>query len=94
MWGKPYAENTVPKIWNAACKKLDIKGLSLYQGKRYSLASDAVRRGLSLYDVQIALRHKDYRTTQKYAHMGLEGKMRVLLGFDKVVRFPGKERKE
>lgn len=92
--GRPYAENTIPKIWNAACKKLNIEGLSLYQGTRHSLASDAVRRGLSLYDVQSALRHRDYRTTQKYAHMKLEGKMRVLLGSDKVVRFPNKGRKE
>jgi len=89
--GRRYSESMPRKLWNSACKKLGIKGLSLYQGTRHSVASDAVRRGISLYDVQSALRHRDIRTTQKYAHLKLEGKERVLLGGE-VLGFPEKEK--
>jgi integrase len=91
--GRRYSESMPRKLWNAACKKVGIKGLNLYEGTRHTIGSDAVRRGLSIYDVKDALRHKDIRTTQKYAHLKLEAKKRVLLGAD-VIKFPEKERKK
>lgn len=90
--GRHYSESMMRKLWKAACKKLGITGLSLYQGTRHSVASDAVQRGLSLYDVMDALRHKDIRTTMKYSHLEMEGKKRGLLG-SKVVEFPKQRRR-
>jgi len=51
------------------------------------VASNAVQRGESIYDVRDALRHRDIRTTMKYAHLEIEGKKRVLLR-GKVIEFP------
>jgi len=77
--GRPYSESLARKLWNRACRKLDITGLTLYQGTRHSIGSSAAQRGETIYDIMDALRHRDIRTTMKYAHMDLEGKRRVLL---------------
>jgi integrase len=90
--GKPYNEKLPRDLWDRACKKLEISGLKLYHGTRHSVASDAVQRGVSIYDVKDALRHKDIRTTMRYAHLDMIGKKRVILG-DKVVAFPLKKKK-
>ena len=91
--GKPYSEKLPRKTWERACKKLGVRDLTLYQGTRHSVASDAVQRGVSLYDVMDALRHKDIRTTMRYAHMKMEGKQRVLLE-QKTIKFPDQKKKD
>lgn len=90
---RPYSESMMRKLWKAACGRLGISGLTLYQGTRHSVASDAVQRGLSLYDVMDALRHRDIRTTMKYSHLEMEGKKRVLLG-RRVVKFQRRARRK
>ena len=92
LFRKPYNEKMPRKVWYKGRQELGIKGLTLYQGSRHSLGSDAVQRGVSIYDVKDALRHKDIRTTMKYAHLDMVGKKRVILD-SKVMKFPNRKKK-
>jgi len=65
----PYSESYARKLWNAACKKLGIEGVSLYSGTRHSVASQLVNRGVSLEIIASLLGHTNVRTTQRYSHV-------------------------
>lgn len=70
--GKPYEQKVMPRRWAAACKRLGLEGVGLYEGTRHSLASQAANRGVSLFTIGKLLGHTDAKTTQRYAHVNVE----------------------
>jgi len=67
--GEPYSTTWMWQRWNEACKKAEVSGLTLYEGTRHSLASQAASRGVSIYVIAKFLGHTDVRTTGRYAHL-------------------------
>jgi integrase len=72
-YGKPYGLNRLRKIWAEACTLAGIEGVTCYGGTRHSFASQAVNRNVSLAIIGEWLGHSDKTTTDKYAHVNLEG---------------------
>jgi len=59
--------NALREEWNRAARQLGLSGIRMYEGTKHSSATDALRRGHSLADVQHALGHADARSTERYA---------------------------
>ena len=71
--GKYYHKNTLQKIWNNVRVTAGIdKGLRLYDATRHSFASNLVNSGSTIYKVSKLLGHSSVKTTEKYAHSGVE----------------------
>lgn len=70
--GKPFSESYLRKMWNKARKKAGVEKISLYQGTRHSLASQAINRGVPLNTIQKFLRHESPKMTERYAHIKTE----------------------
>ena len=65
--GKPYSESWMRKQWNRACAVVGVPHITLYQGTRHSLASQAASRGVSIYLISKMLGHSNVKMTEKYA---------------------------
>ena len=65
--GKPYSESWMRKQWNQACESAGVPHITLYQGSRHSLASQAASRGVSIYLISKMLGHSNVKMTEKYA---------------------------
>ena len=67
--GKHYGENYLTSLWKKATEVLKIPYVPLHWGTRTSGATELLKMGYSLRDIQAMLGHADYRTTEKsYAH--------------------------
>ena len=64
--------------WIKAGKAVGIKGVRLYEGTKHTMATDAVRRGVSERALQTFLGHSDARSTRRYARMSDEALVSVL----------------
>ena len=69
--GKPYGENAIRKIWNAANlqahKKYQTPLINPYNGLKHSFGCQRLNEGFGLAEVQAVMGHADARTTQRYA---------------------------
>jgi integrase len=69
--GKPYGENTIRKVWDAANLKAHEKYqtplINPYNGLKHSFGCQRLNDGFSLAEVQAVMGHTDARTTQRYA---------------------------
>jgi integrase len=77
-YGETIGINCLRKVWNKACKKAGVEGITLYQGTRHSFASQLVNAGHSLEIIGSWLGHADRQTTDKYAHINLSGMKKAL----------------
>jgi hypothetical protein len=53
-------------IWRAACKKADVKYVSLYSATKRSGLTALSEAGLSMEDIRAMARHKDSSMTREY----------------------------
>ncbi|MDA8406490.1 MAG: site-specific integrase [Deltaproteobacteria bacterium] len=67
--GKPLSATWLTKQWRKACDKAGVEPITLYQGTRHSLASQAANRGVSLYLIGKQLGHSTTKMTQRYSHV-------------------------
>jgi integrase len=67
--GKPFSESWARKKWNEARKKAQVAGITLYEGTRHSLASQAVNRGANIYFISKFLGHTNIKQTERYAKL-------------------------
>ncbi len=70
--GKPFSESYLRKAWNEACKKEKVQNITLYEGTRHSLASQAINKGVPISTIQKFLRHESPKMTERYAHLNTE----------------------
>ena len=70
--GKPFSESYLRKAWNEARKKAKVEKITLYEGTRHSLASQAINRGVPISTIQKFLRHESPKMTERYAHLKTE----------------------
>jgi len=59
-------------MWNKARDEAKVKKITLYEGTRHSLASQAINRGVPISTIQKFLRHESSKMTQRYAHLKTE----------------------
>ena len=67
--GKPFSESWARKKWNQARSEAGIAPITLYEGTRHSLASQAVNRGVNLYAISKFLGHSNIKQTERYSHL-------------------------
>ena len=67
--GRPMPQLFFP--WDRIRKRAELNDLRLHD-LRHSFASFLVNKRKELYVVQMLLGHKNYRTTQRYAHLSRE----------------------
>ena len=68
--GQRYAPSSLRRIWVRACRVVGIEGVSLYEGTKHSMATDAIRRGVSEPGPpNTFLGHADVRSTRRYARL-------------------------
>ena len=65
--GRRWAPTSLRRIWFSACGKVGVHGVSIYEGTKHSMATEAVRRGVSERALQVFLGHADIRSTRRYA---------------------------
>lgn len=87
--GEPLSESWLRKKWNEACQKAGIKGVTLYEGTRHSIASQAANRGESLYLISKFLGHTNSKMTERYAHVAGNA-LRTISRRNNVQTFPQK----
>jgi hypothetical protein len=64
--------------WISAGRVVGIEGVKLYEGTKHTMATDAVRRGVSERALQTYLGHADVRSTRRYARLSDEALVSVL----------------
>jgi len=64
--------------WLAAAAAVGLEGVRLYEGTKHSMATDALRRGVSERALQAFLGHSDVRSTRRYARLADLGLVTVL----------------
>ena len=64
--------------WVRAAKSIGLEGVRLYEGTKHTMATDAVRRGVTERELQAFLGHADPRSTRRYARMSREALIHVL----------------
>ncbi len=67
--GKEHGRNWSKNQWNKAQKAAGVAHITLYQGTRHSLASQAATRGESIQKISKFLRHSTLEQTKRYAHL-------------------------
>lgn len=63
-----YSHNSLLRAWNRAIKSLGLS-VTLYEGTRHSLASQAVNRGVPLNLIGEMLVHTEEKSTRRYSHI-------------------------
>jgi integrase len=59
------------EVWKSACDASGVE-ISLYEGTKYSRATDLLRQGVSERVLQALLGHRDARSTRRYARLSDE----------------------
>ena len=76
--GKRWSHWALGSRFKKAGRAVGIEGVKLYEGTKHTMATDAVRRGVSERALQTFLGHSDARSTRRYARMGDEALVSVL----------------
>ena len=76
--GRRWSHWALRDRWIRAGKAVGIEDVRLYEGTKHTMATDAVRRGVSERALQRFLGHADLRSTRRYAKMADEALVTVL----------------
>lgn len=75
--GKPWTYWALREAWGRATKIVGVR-VSLYEGTKHCMASDALKRGVPERTIQAFLGHADPRSTRRYAKLGNTALVHVL----------------
>jgi integrase/recombinase XerC len=76
--GRPWAHKALQRIWNGAVESVGLPHISLYEGTKHSMATDAMRRGVSERALQRFLGHASVQSTRRYARLADSALLEVL----------------
>jgi integrase len=76
--GRRWSHWALRDRWIRAAESVGIADVRLYEGTKHTMATDAVRRGVSERALQTFLGHSDARSTRRYARMSEEALVSVL----------------
>ncbi len=78
MW----AHKSLQRVWRAAVEAAGLPPISLYEGTKHSMATDAIRRGVSERHLQRFLDHASVESTRRYARLTDNAMLEVLRPMD------------
>ena len=76
--GRRWTHCVLRDQWIRAAESVGLEGVRLYEGTKHTMATDAVRRGVSERALQAFLGHRDARSTRRYARLSDEALVTVL----------------
>ena len=76
--GKRWLGDALRTRWNRCARQALGVHVPMYEGTKHSTATDAIRRGVSLEQIQAALRHADGASTRVYAKLARGGAFDIL----------------
>jgi integrase len=66
--GSRWLSNPLREEWNRAAEKVGVR-VKMYEGTKHTSATEALRGGRRMEEIQKALGHRDRRSTEKYAKL-------------------------
>lgn len=66
--GKRWIGSALRREWNRAAARVGVS-IRMYEGTKHTTATEALRAGRRMEDIQAALGHKDRKSTERYARM-------------------------
>ena len=66
------------EVWKCAVEAAGLPHISLYEGTKHSMATDAIRRGVPERHLQVFLGHKNVESTRRYARLADNALLEVL----------------
>jgi len=81
----PWTASALRRTWESACAQIGVR-IALYQGTKHTMATEAIRRGVSERSLQAFLGHADVRSTRKYARLADQALIEVLACSRKVTQ--------
>ncbi len=76
--GKRFTHYALRDTWRRATEAVGLEGVRLYEGTKHTMATDAIRRGVSEHALQTFLGHADARSTRRYARISEHALIAVL----------------
>ncbi len=76
--GRRWSHWALRDRWIRAAQSVGIEGVRLYEGTKHTMATDAVRRGVTERALQTFLGHRDVRSTRQYARLSDDALVSVL----------------
>ena len=76
--GARWSHWALRETWIRAARSVGLEGVRLYEGTKHTMATDAVRRGVSERALQVFLGHSDARSTRRYARFSEHALISVL----------------
>ena len=76
--GRMWAHKALHRVWNNAVHAAGLPHVSLYEGTKHSMATDAIRRGVPERHLQRFLGHASVQSTRRYARLADNALIEVL----------------
>jgi integrase/recombinase XerC len=76
--GRMWAHKAVQRVWNNAVEAAGLPHVSLYEGTKHTMATDAIRRGVPERHLQRFLGHASVQSTRRYARLADNALIEVL----------------
>ena len=72
-----WISNAVREEWKRAAERVGLR-VKMYEGTKHTLATNLLERGATMDVVQALLRHRDRRSTERYAKLDIGAAVRAL----------------
>jgi integrase len=76
--GRPWPHKALQRVWSRALAEAELPSVSLYEGTKHTMATDAIRRGVPERLLQQFLGHASVESTRRYARLGDNALLEVL----------------
>lgn len=76
--GRIWPHKALQRVWAAALEAADLPHVSLYEGTKHTMATDAIRRGVPERHLQRFLGHASVQSTRRYARLADNALIEVL----------------
>jgi len=76
--GRMWPHKALQRVWNQALERAGLPHVSLYEGTKHTMATDAIRRGVPERALQRFLGHASVQSTRRYARLADNALIEVL----------------
>ena len=76
--GQMWPHKALQRVWNEALDRAELPHVSLYEGTKHTMATDAIRRGVPERALQRFLGHASVQSTRRYARLADNALIEVL----------------
>jgi len=76
--GRMWPHKALARVWGRALEDAELPHVSLYEGTKHTMATDAIRRGVPERALQRFLGHTSVQSTRRYARLADNALIEVL----------------